>query len=325
MKKLLKWAGIALGILVLAAIFVPFLIPVRPIEGLAPVASLAGPDDHFVTLPFDGTDGVDIRYVEAGAPDAERTFIMIHGSLFNAATWDEVMADFATRGRVIAYDRAPYGLSEKLQPGDWTGAAPIGADASVARVTALMDALGVERAVLVGNSYGAVVAARAAAANPDRVEALVLGDAAVYVNENMPGWIMDLPQVQHLGPLMARTIGSSETFVKATWGAPEAMPAERLAKTLIHTRAEGWDSAFFAYLQNWTTPDMDPVIASLTMPTLVVSGEKDGVVPLADSEKLFNALTGSDLAVLPDCGHVPQEECPGAFSEAVLNWVDNKL
>lgn len=121
-------------------------------------------------------------------------------------------------------------------------------EAGVARVFGLMNALGVEKAVLVGNSYGAVVAARAAAAQPDRIEALVLGDAAVYVNENVPGWIMALPQVQRLGPLMARTIAGSEAFVKATWAHPDRMPADRLAKTLIHTRMTGWDTAFFAYL-----------------------------------------------------------------------------
>lgn len=325
MKRFLKWAGIALSILVLAVLIVPFLIPVKPLEGLAASRDLASAADRFITLPFEGTDGVDIRYVEAGDPAAERTFILIHGSVFNSATWDAVMEDFATRGRVIAYDRAPYGLSEKIQPGDWTGAPPIGADAGVARVTALMDALGVEKAVLVGNSYGAVIAARAAAAHPERIEALVLGDAAIYVNENMPGWLMRAPQVEHLGPLLARGIGSSEAFVKATWAHPEALSAARLAKTLSHTGVEGWNSAFFAYLQNWTTPDMAPIIAGLDLPALVITGDSDGVVPVADSERLHDALPGSDYAVLPDCGHVPQEECPDAFADAVLGWIDSRL
>jgi pimeloyl-ACP methyl ester carboxylesterase len=325
MKRVLKWAGIALSILVLAVLLVPFAIPVKPLEGLASPRDLAGSGDSFITLPFEGTDGVDIRYVEAGDPAADRTFILIHGSVFNAATWDEVMDDFATRGRVIAYDRLPYGLSEKLQPGDWSGASPLTPTAAVDRVITLMDALGIERAVLVGNSYGSVVATRAAAAYPERIEALVLGDAAVYVDENMPGWLMRAPQVTRLGPLLARGIGSSEAFVKATWAHPEAMSAERLAKTLSHTGVEGWDSSLFAYLQTWVTPDMAPIIAEVSQPTLVITGDSDTVVPVEDSERLHEAVAGSEYAVLPDCGHVPQEECPEIYAEAVLGWIDSQL
>lgn len=325
MKRFLKWLGYGVLVLILAAALVPFLIPVKPLDGLTPARALASDGSRFVALPFDGTDGIDIHYLEAGDPSAERTFILIHGSVFNAATWDEVLDDFATRGRAIAYDRLPYGLSEKLTPGDWTAAPPMAPEAGVARVVALMDALGVERAVLVGNSYGAVVAARAAAAYPDRVEALVLGDAAVYVNENVPGWIMGLPQVRRLGPLLARGIGSSEAFIRATWADPDAMPADRLAKTLVHTRAEGWDTAFFAYLQTWQTPDMTPVIDAIAAPTLVLTGDSDTVVPVEDSARLHAAMPGSDYVVLPDCGHVPQEECPDAFAAAVLGWVDSRL
>jgi pimeloyl-ACP methyl ester carboxylesterase len=325
MKRFLKWLGYGVLVLIMAAALVPFLIPVKPLDGLTPARALASDGSRFVTLPFDGTDGLDIHYLEAGDPSAQRTFILIHGSVFNASTWDEVLDDFATRGRVIAYDRLPYGLSEKLAPGDWTAAPPMAPEAGVARVVALMDALGVEHAVLVGNSYGAVVAARAAAAYPDRVEALVLGDAAVYVNENVPAWIMGLPQVRRLGPLLARGIGNSEAFIRATWADPDAMSADRLAKTLVHTRAADWDTALFAYLQTWRTPDMAPVIDALDMPTLVLTGDSDTVVPVEDSARLHAALPGSDYVVLPDCGHVPQEECPDAFAAAVLGWVDGRL
>lgn len=91
MKRFLKWAGFTLLGLVLALAIVPFLIPVRPLTGLSTPQALAGADDRFITLPFEGTDGVDIRYRDAGAPNPARTLLLIHGSVFNADTWDDVM------------------------------------------------------------------------------------------------------------------------------------------------------------------------------------------------------------------------------------------
>jgi len=322
MKKLLKWSGIVVLLAIIALAIVPFLIPVKPLDGLKTAQALARPDDRFVTLPFAGTDGIDIRYRDSGNAGTGRTFLMLHGSVFNAATWDEVTDALAAKGRVVAYDQIPYGLSEKLVPGDWAGASPYRIEAAVARIFQLMDALGIGQATLVANSYGAVLAVRAAAAHPERLDGLVLGDAAVYVNESMPAWLMNLPQVERLGPLVARGIGASDRFVDATWLHPDAMNDARRSKTLIHSQVENWDAAFWGYLKVWQMSDLGPAIAGITQPTLVISGEGDGIVPVEESRRLQQSIPGSELVVLPNCGHVPQEECPAAYSAAVLDWIE---
>lgn len=324
MRKFFKRSGIAIALVVASLATVPFLIPVKQLQGLDTVSALAKGEDQFVTLPFVGTDGIDIRYRDTGAHETGRTFLMLHGSVFNAATWDEVTDAFATKGRVVAFDQIPYGLSEKLLPEDWTGENPYRVEAVVARMFQLMDALDIERATLVANSYGAVLAVRAAAEQPDRIDGLVLGDAAVYVNESMPAWLMNLPQVDRLGPLIARGIGASEAFVETTWLYPDAMTEARLSKTLIHTKVENWDAAFWAYLKAWKLSDLEQVIARIRQPTLVITGDSDAVVPVKESERLHNAIPRSELVILPGCGHVPQEECPDAFSAAVLDWVDRE-
>lgn len=321
MKRALKWVVGALAALLIAAAILPLVIPVRPLEGLVPIAELAGPEDRFVTLPFPGTDGIDIRYREAGAPDAPCTLVLLHGSVFNADTWDAVMAPLSETCRVVAYDQAPYGLSEKPLPGTWSGPSPYAPEAAVARVTQLMDALGIDRAVLVGNSYGGNLAVQAADAAPNRIAGLVLADAAVYVDETMPGWVMRLPQIERLGPLLARGIGSSERFIRQTWADPDRMRPERLAKILIHTRAEGWDLALWAYLQSWAMPPLDNALAGLSLPVLVLTGDRDAVIPVTDSRRLHEAISGAAYVELMDCGHVPQEECPDAFSAALRDWL----
>ena len=326
-KTIAKWAGVVLLILLVAAALVPFLIPVTPLDNLATAQAVAAPASQFVTIPFSGTDGIDIHYLAGDAAGAdEPTFVLLHGSNFNAFTWTEMLDFFDQRGRVIAYDQIPYGLSEKLVDGDWSGPNPYSTEAAVEQMMTLLDTLGVDRAILVGNSYGSVLALEAALAYPERVEALVLADSAVYVQESMPSAIMNLPQVQRLGPLLARMIGSSEAFVRQTYLDPTALDDARMRLTLIHTEVENWDVAMWDYLQAWgTVPiDVSDQLAAVSQPALVLTGDGDAIVPPADSERLADALPNAAYAMLTNCGHVPQEECPAQFADAVAAWLDRR-
>ncbi|MCB0114305.1 MAG: alpha/beta hydrolase, partial [Caldilineaceae bacterium] len=156
-KTIAKWTAIVVLVLLLLAAVVPFLIPVSPLTNLQVVQAAASPQSKFVTIPFAGTDGLDIHYLtdEAQGGD-ESTFVLLHGSNFNAFTWTEVFDFFDAQGRVIAYDQIPYGLSEKLVDGDWSGPNPYSTEAAVEQMMTLLDTLGVDRAILVGNSYGSV-------------------------------------------------------------------------------------------------------------------------------------------------------------------------
>lgn len=324
MITIAKWAGIALVVLFLLAAIVPLLIPATPLENLASASSVAQPESQFVTIPFDGTDGIDIHYLSSQATeDGETTFVLLHGSNFNAFTWNETLDFFDERGRVIAYDQIPYGLSEKLIAGDWNDRNPYSSEAAIDQLMTLLDALGVGKAILVGNSYGSVLALEAALAYPDRVEALVLADSAVYVSESMPPAVMNLPQVQRLGPLFGRMIGGSEAFVRQTYLDPAAIDEQQMRLTLIHTEVANWDAAMWDYLQEWGSAPIDvgEQLAAISQPALVLTGDGDVVVPPADSERLANALPNADYTVLANCGHVPQEECPTQFTDAVSDWL----
>lgn len=327
-KKIVKWLAVLVVVLLLLAAIVPFLIPIAPLPDVGPVEQAAAPESRFVTIPFEGTDGIDIHYltdtVTDKAPgDTEPTFVLLHGSVFNAFTWNEVLDFFDESGRVIAYDQIPYGLSEKLVEGDWTGPNPYSADAAVEQLIALLDALDVDKAILVGNSYGTVPAVQAALAYPERVEALILGDSAVYVQESLPAWLINLPQIQRVGPLFARMIGGSESFVRQTYLNPDAIDDERMGLTLIHTEVEGWDDALWAYLQEWgvNPADVAGQLSAIQQPALVITGDSDAIVPVADSERLASDLPNADYAVISSCGHVPQEECPSDFEAVVDKWL----
>jgi pimeloyl-ACP methyl ester carboxylesterase len=230
---------------------------------------------------------------------------------------------FSERGQVIAYDQIPYGLSEKLVAGDWTERNPYSSEAAVDQLFLFLDALEVNDVVLVGSSYGGTLAVQAALAQPERVEALILVDAAVYVQEEMPAWLLELPQVRRLGPLFARQLGQNEAFIRQTYLDPDQISDERMTLTTIHSQVEDWDVALWEYLRVWgvDTPDSADRIPDIQQPALVITGDSDTVVPVTDSQRLDSELPNSELVILPSCGHVPHEECPEAFEEAVDAWL----
>ena len=158
---------------------------------------------------------------------------------------------------------------------------------------------------------------------PNRVEALILADSAVYVQESMPAWAVNLPQIQRLGPLFARMIGNSESFVRQTYLDPSNIDNERMRLTLIHTEVTAWDEAMWAYLQEWGTAPVDVTeqLPAISQSVLVITGDSDAIVPVVDSERLANTLPYAEYTVLTSCGHVPQEECPAQFADAVGMWL----
>ncbi|MFC1975597.1 alpha/beta fold hydrolase [Chloroflexota bacterium] len=331
-KRFFKILAMILGAIIILMILLlavgPFLIPITPLEGLVSAQQVATNDSKFITVPFEGTDGLDIHYIasEPESADEGPTFVLLHGSLFNAFTWNEVMDFFSEQGQVVAYDQIPYGLSEKLVAGDWAERNPYTSEAAIDQLFLLLDALGVDKVVLVGNSYGGTLAVQAALAQPERVEALILVDAAVYVQEEMPAWLLELPQVRRLGPLFARQLGQSEAFIRQTYLNPDQISNERMTLTTIHTQVEDWDIALWEYLRAWGvgTPDFVTRIPTIQQPALVITGDSDAVVPVSDSQRLDSELSNSELVVLPSCGHVPQEECPEAFEEAVGMWLSQR-
>jgi pimeloyl-ACP methyl ester carboxylesterase len=320
-------AIVALVILLLGIVALgPFLIPNKTVQSEGEARDAATPDSRFLTIPFAGTPGLQIHYLEGSSEGRGRgpVFVLLHGFTLNSFTWGPVMGAFAARGRTIAYDQPPYGLSAKPAAGDWIDANPYDKAAALDQLFAVMDGLGVGRAVLVGSSSGGTLALEAALARPERVQALLLIAPWVYAQRpTLPVWLAHLPQMQRLSLLIARKLGAS-TLLRLSYAEPEAITAERLELARIHTRMARWDLAWGELLDHsLTTPvDVGQRLGSVTQPTLLVTGDRDRLVPRADTERVAVGLPKAELKVLPGCGHVPHEECPDPFLEAVGPWLD---
>lgn len=318
MKRVVRGIGIGLAIFLLLAAVVPFLIPVPALENTRPVAELADVESRFIEV-----DGITVHYKEFG--EGDRTIILLHGFGASTFSWREVTGPLSQSFRVITYDRPAFGLTERPMPGDWTGRSPYSTASQAQMIIDMMDQLGVNQAVLVGNSAGGTVATTAALAYPERVSALVLVDAAVYTSGGVPSWLnplLSLPQVDHLGPLLVRSIArKGDDFLRSAWHDPALLSEAVYAGYHLPLQAENWDRGLWELTKTYQANDLPVQLKNLTMPVLVITGDDDRIIPTADSLRLAQEIPGAQLAVMPACGHVPQEECPQDFLDAVIPFL----
>ena len=330
LRILLKVLAGLVVLVVLAIVAGPFLISAKPSDGLASNAEAASAESRFVRIPFAGTAGLAVHYLEpsptvSGASPDATAFLLLHGFTFNAWTWQRVLDAFAARGRTVAYDQLPYGLSAKPTRADWDGPNPYSKDAAITQLFAVMDALGLERAVLVGNSSGGTLALEAALAHPERVSGLILVAPWVYATRpTLPEWLASLPQMRRLSLLIARKLGENGALLDLSYADASGISQERRAQFGVHTRIAGWDLAWGELLAlSLSAPvTVSEHLSEVKMPVLLISGDMDRLVPIEDSRRVAEALPDATFAVIEGCGHVPQEECPEAFEAVVGDWLD---
>ena len=320
MKPWQRRLGLAVLIILGLILIGPFLIPVPALEGLQTEQELADPDSQFIPI-----NAVTVHYKEAGQGDT--TFILLHGFGASLFSWHVVMDDLAQYGRVIAYDRPAFGLTSRPLPGDWTGVSPYSTAANVELLAGLMDALEIEKAILVGNSAGGTVSVAFALAYPERTQSLILVDPALYGGGGrFPAWLLPLmrtPQMRHLGPLLVRGIAESgnDTILQA-WHDPSRVSEDILAGYRKPLQVNNWDRALYEFTIAPRPSGLTERLAELTLPVIVIAGDDDQIVPTEYSIQAAEAIPGSELAILPNCGHVPHEECPTPFMEAVEKFLE---
>lgn len=312
MKKFI----LILLILLLLVMTIPLVIPVPPLEGTLPPQELADPESQFVEL-----NGVDVHVKTSG--EGEPVYILLHGFGASLYSWKPVMGSIAENGRVIAYDRTGFGLTER--PLAWEGENPYSADAQLHLLLALMDHFKVDKAILVGNSAGGTLAMQFALTYPERVQALVLVDPAVYNGGGAPSWLRPLlntPQARRLGPLFVRGfLNRGAALLDSAWYNPSGISQETRELYTKPLRAENWDKALWEFTLASRPANLPDRLDQLDLPILVITGEDDRIVLTEQSVQLAAELPDAELVVIPLAGHVPHEEKPDQFLDALRQFV----
>ncbi len=325
MKLFLKTGLIATGIPVAVAATVPLLIPIPPLEGTVAPEKLTDPDSKFISLR-----GVQVHYKMAGAePSNDKpTLVLLHGLASSTFSWREVMQPLSdeTGGSVIAYDRTGFGLTSRPMPGEWIGASPYGHEAQIDLLIGLLDAFQIQRAILVGNSAGGTIAALTALHHPERVQALILVDPAIYITGSNPSRLLNLafqtPQMRRIGMLLARQFAErGKGLGELAWHDPSKITPEIWAGYLKPGQADNWDRALWEFVAASRPMRLRTRLDEIRAPTLVISGDDDRIVPTTYSIRLARELPNAELVVIPNSGHLPQEETPDAFMQAVKDFL----
>jgi pimeloyl-ACP methyl ester carboxylesterase len=269
-----------------------------------------GPDD------FIEVAGLRLHVQDTGPRDAP-VVILLHGFGGSLQTWDDWTRLFAPGLRVVTLDLPGAGL---------TGADPSG-DYSDARaqvvLLALMEKLGIARASLVGHSMGGRLAWQFAAAHPDRVAKLVLVSPDGFAS---PGF--DYGKAPEVGiSLKAMKYVLPKPLLKMSllpaYANPEVMTPALVTRYYEMMRAPSVRSAMIARLEQSVLQDPVPTLARITAPTLLVWGDRDAMIPIANADDYLKAIAGARLLAFPGVGHLPQEEAAEPSGKAILAFLQS--
>jgi pimeloyl-ACP methyl ester carboxylesterase len=267
---------------------------------------------------FVDVDGIRVHYQEAG-DKTNPALVLIHGFASSTLVWSKVFLNFAEAGfRVIAVDMLGYGYSGKPRNGEYT----IAGQARL--LIGLLDRLGIKRATFVGSSYGGAVAATCALDHAQRVEKLVLVGT---VNNNRPlrFKLMRIFGTPVFGDVVSPLLIGSRRLLRKrmkrvydrhAW----VLDERRVDARHFPLRASGTQRAIIRTVRGWDAERISRDAHLIRQPTLLMWGENDLEIPLADGERLHEEIPGSRFVVFLNCGHLPHEEYPEAFTKVVTDF-----
>ncbi len=264
-------------------------------------------------------DGMRVHYQEAG-DKSNPAILLVHGFCASSLMWRDVLEPIAARGfRVVAPDLVGFGFSEKPRAWDYT------IEAQARLLVRLLDELGIERASLVGSSYGGAVAATCTLDYTERVNCLALVDA-VSNDDVKRQLLLRLGATRLMGEVVAPLVlGSTSLMGRRMRQAYAPSNAHlfddgRKALQLLPLRAASTQRAVLKTLRCWNAARIEQEAHRIKQPVLLVWGDEDKDVPLANGERLHALIPHSRLIVFRDCGHLPQEERAPEFVELVAEF-----
>lgn len=290
-------------------------------------------------------DDLRMHYSEMG-PSSGEVIVFVHGTGAHGELWRDSMTWFSARGyRTIAVDLPPFGFSEKPIDGSY------GNSAQAARIVSLLDQLSIETITLFGHSFGGGATLETALRIPSRVTRLILEDVGgLHLGETREGsadtstgkvgaepgsaaraveWLLGTPVLRD--PLLALTatnpLFTRRLLASMVWD-PSVVTDEHVAILQRPLTLRGGTHAF----GDWLHEALFPTQAALTsdranysklgMPTLIVWGEQDTVIPLSAGRELVSLLPNAQLQTLSNVNHIPHIENFAAVTTVTLSFIE---
>ncbi len=285
-----------------------------------PDRELAALERDHLAAPGDlqAVAGTVLHVRDSGPRDAP-ALVLIHGFGASLHTWEPWAKALQGDHRVIRFDLPGSGLSPPDPSRDYTDGR------SLALLAALMDRLGVARATIVGHSIGGRIAWKFAAAMPDRVDKLVLISPDGFAS---PGFEYGrAPQVPSILKLMRYALPKALLRMNLAPAYADPSRLDDATVTRYHdlALAPGARAAMLERMQQTVLEDPLPILRRIRAPTLLLWGEQDAMIPLANAQDYLKAMPNATLVPLPGAGHVPHEETPDAALVPVRRFIDHEV
>lgn len=257
-------------------------------------------EEKFVTV-----FGAKIHYLDAGSGSP---VVLLHGLADDIGVWEGVVPVLAAKHRVIALDQIGFGRSDKPLLSYRVGT-------FVDFLDGFLSELKIDRASLVGNSLGGWIAADFALKHPEKIDRLVLCDAAGYadlfkkMNQRTQSALRlaSREDIRYLGPLTfhdKRFYEDLDLEFRQRLSAGDGYTVNQILNSMIR----GDDV-------------LDRRVGAIHKPTLVIWGREDKLIPLDFGERFHREIAGSKLKVIENCAHMPHVESAKEFAAAVLEFL----
>ncbi len=262
-------------------------------------------------------DGRGVNVVSLGEGDGPPV-VFIHGLAGCWQNWLENLRAIAEHRRVVALDLPGFGESEMPRDG-------VSITNYAACVEELCARLDLGAVAVVGNSMGGFTAAEMAIRHPDRVERLMLVDAAgISISDLRRQPIMTFVRLfaaQSGSPARERAVLLRPRLRHLAFRAVMRHPT-RMPLDLLHAQGTGTAKpGFLMAMDALVSYDFRDRLPEIACPTLIVHGREDGLVPVADADEFGRLIPGSRILLLDETGHVPMMERPLAFNRELLAFL----
>ena len=306
--KLLLVAIVAIVVFAVAGVIATWA-PDRSLESLK--TRWAQAPSQFVEVA-----GMQVHVRDEGPRDDAAPIVLLHGTSASLHTWDGWAAELSKTRRVIRFDLPAFGLTGPHPQNDYS------IDGYVNFVIAVMDKLGVQRFALAGNSLGGQIAWATAVAAPTRVSALVLVDAGGYAFKPASVPIgFRLARIPGLRRVMEFTLprGVVKSSIENVYGNP-ALVTPALVDRYYELTLRAGNRAALAYRMDQMLAGDVAQIKTLKMPTLILWGGQDRLIPLENAHWFARDIAGAKLVTFEALGHLPHEEDPKATVAELLRF-----
>jgi pimeloyl-ACP methyl ester carboxylesterase len=258
-------------------------------------------------------NNVQIHYEVHG--QGSPAIVFLHGFGASRESWRDILPYLRNSGTIYIVDLKGHGLSSK--PNDSRYSLKDQADI----ISAFLMREHIEPAVLVGHSYGGAVALMTYFHSRANVQALVLIDSAAYP-QSFPFFVSVLqkPILNHVILSVIPAATRARYTLERLFYDRSKVDDERVERYARYFDLPGAHHAFIECANLLLPPDIDSFVAQIptvSIPALILWGGEDTVVPLSIGRRLHHEVPSSQFIVIPNCGHIPQEEQPEVTADAI--------